>query len=395
MENYRIKELRTVWNAHIQDPVHPRTKVNGANPYDEQIMSMPTVIEDQKKPTAALAVSTKATHPGYYFFFIYNLQNYYHFVYDTLPYLWFYFHIKRTREFLPLKLLLPKDHKFLQFQREFLALLGFKPGDFVYAEDNARYECLYIPTSLTYGRLKSNPSQTASNAPPDHEAHAIWNMLVAAAPQRSLIPTMPRKFYISRRPHGNLANIGTNYTTRRRCINEDELVGIAASHGFKEIFCENLTTEEKLALFAHATHIVGFVGGGLTNALFSPPSTVVCCIETPDFLLINSRFMHSVSHTRVTFLPATSLAPYKGIPLYTRVKSQSTGHIGEVVDVLDDGRIKVQYSEKPVAGFALDGTYVEASFPESDLVRLDNGLNSPFVCDLDSLRKYFESVSES
>ena len=42
------------------------------------------------------------------FFFIYNVENYYHFIYDTLPYLYYYFEVKKSVS--NLKLLI-ENHK--------------------------------------------------------------------------------------------------------------------------------------------------------------------------------------------------------------------------------------------------------------------------------------------
>jgi hypothetical protein len=207
----------------------------------------------------------------------------------------------------------------------------------------------------------------------------------------------PKKIYISRRSHlhNNTQNMGTNYTTRRRCINEDEVVDLFCSHDYKEIFCENLTTDEKISLFARATHVAGFIGGGMANLLFSNPATIVTCIETPEFLKINQRFIHSMDHTKITYLPITAHSPFEGPwPLYVRVKVKDTGLIGETEEWCK-GVYKIKIAEKPVAGFSLSDTFIIKSYSPDELEPLDGGLNSPFICDIESLRIHLESLSDS
>ena len=111
----------------------------------------------------------------------------------------------------------------------------------------------------------------------------------------------PEKIYISRRTwlHNNLENIGTNYTERRRCVNEDEIAELFISQGFEEVFCENLSMKEKIAMFSNAKVIAGPIGGGMCNVIFSPPETKVISINSPKFFDVNSRFEYSMSHTNL------------------------------------------------------------------------------------------------
>jgi hypothetical protein len=252
-----------------------------------------------------------------------------------------------------------------------------------YAEDGATYETLYLASSLTHGR--TNDGTCASGLPPSLEAASIWRRLSAGVKLAG-----PQKLYISRRSwiHGNTSNIGTNYTTRRQCINEDEVVALFERHGYKETFCELMTMEEKIAAFSAATHVAGFIGGGMANLLFSPPQTRATCIETPEFLRINERFRHSMDHTQITYLPVTSLAPHEGPwPLYVRVLIKVSGLIGEIAGWVD-GKYSVKVSNNDVAGFELDANFKEGCYAPDELEPLDGGLNSPFVCDLNVLEKY-------
>ena len=106
----------------------------------------------------------------------------------------------------------------------------------------------------------------------------------------------PKKIYISRRTHlhNDFSNIGTNYTQRRKLVNEDQLVDKLINDGYVEVFTEKLSTIEKIAYFANASHIVGCIGGGIANVLFSKPTTKLTAIISPTFLEINKRFKYSL-----------------------------------------------------------------------------------------------------
>lgn len=385
----RIKSCTLYYDAVLTDPHYLRCKINGKNPYDEKVMSMPQL--HTLLPHSYISEHVCLPYKtGVYFFFIYNLENYYHFLYDTLPYLNFYFSLSPRPT-----LLVEKDHKFLKFQKEMLLLLGILEKDIEYATD-ATYEHLYVPTSLTHGQLINGAN--ASNYPPDALAYKVWGKLNESVYYS--LPT-PKKFYVSRRSyiHGDSSNIGTNYTTRRRCINENAVVELVKSYGYEEVFCEIMSTEQKIATFKNATHIIGFIGGGMANTLFSPGSVKVGTILTPEFNKINTRFVHCMNHCKLSMLDITDLAPYTGIfPLFTRVQikdkcSALFDKIGEV-HACEDGKYSVHVSPNVIAGFSLDASLIVSEFYESQLMPLDGGLNSPFVCNITALKNYLDAESK-
>ncbi len=391
MEFTRRKETYLITNAVLTDPIYPRCRINGKYMYDEQIMSMPSVMSTDNGIDSNTEKSITPIHveKGHYFFFIFNFENYYHFLYDTLPYLHFYMEVRKL--FPACKLLVPSSYsKPLAFQKETLELFGIQSIEI--ARDGVSYEFLHVPTSLTHGKTLNGES--ASNLPPSNEAFDIWKHLAKQANPWSA----PKRFYISRRSwiHGRTDNIGTNYTTRRRCMNEDALVSMLAGYGFQEVFCELLTMSEKIYLFQNATHVVGFIGGGMANLLFSPSETKVACIPTPDFLRINTRFQFSMNHTAIHYLECTELASYEGpFSLYTRVQHVQTEKVGEVQSWNSEkGLSKVAWSEKAVAGFSQTTDVFETEEFPIQLRALDKGLNSPFVCDLQNLRIWCEEFTE-
>ena len=397
---HRIRNMTHLEDAQLDGGASfPGCLVNGRSPYDEQVMSMPTAMTTD---VCAHIPATTETCAGHYFFFLFNFDNYYHFLYDTLPYLHFY-KILCSYSLSPVFLLVSSNIHWRPFHKEMFSLLGIPETAFCVARDGVKYEHLYVPTSLTHGHLLTG--EWASNLPPEPDAYNIW---IDAMKRALALPRMtaPLKIYISRRSHihGDMSNIGTNYTTRRRCVNEDEVVETVRQFGYTEVFCETQSMTEKIQMFGDVTHVIGFIGGGMANLLFSPEHVRVGCITTPDFLRINSRFRFSMEHTQIHYLPITTLASYTGsLPPYVRVRivdmsSVWANKIGEVDSFVDSSGAEVycvRIASGPVAGFALESSdSVRIHFRREQLEPLDAGLNSPFSCDIAALRKYLESSDE-
>ena len=347
------------------------------NPYDERIMSLQkdTLYDgDEWSPTNQPSVKHICLDPVY--FFIYNVDNYYHFIYDALPILAGYFFMRKT---LPtLQLLIQTSHPTKKslppFVTEMLRALGII--SFQFANKYTQYNQMIIGTSLTHGRQ--------SNSPPSPQAYSIWNNRPSFESQ-----DLPKRFYVSRRSwaHGQTVNVGTNYTTRRKCVNEMALVYLLKEYGIIEIFTECLSTEYKLAMFAQADVVVGVIGGGMCNLLFSPQTTKSLCIVTPEFLKINERFKYSMEHTQITYSYCTNHveSPNK-YTLYTRIKvinpeSPAYGQLGEIEELLHNAYV-VRMLSNDIAEFSQDFAMESRVLKEWEVEALDGGLNSPYICDL-------------
>lgn len=347
------------------------------NPYDERVMSLQRDSfydnDEWKEYSYSEPCGTiKSPH----FFFIYNVDNYFHFIYDTLPILYTYFKLKEQEP--TLKLLLntshPSKYDLAPFVKEFLAQLGIT--EWSTPHPGAKYKTVYVSTSFTHGGK--------SNTMPSFEAYCLWKRF------STLQSKGPKHFYISRRSwvHGKTENMGTNYTMRRKCENEDEVVQLLAKYNIQEVFTELLTTEEKLALFQNAELVVGIVGGGMCNLLFSPPTTKTLCINTPYFLDINERFQHSMNHTqlKISHCSSHTLSP-GAFRLYSRVRvttddHQYFGYVGEVEGFPTQGQVLVSLSSNDIAGFSQDFPLTKVVLQEQDLTAVDQGLNSPFTVNL-------------
>jgi hypothetical protein len=361
------------------------------SPYDERVMSLQCDSFYEQNVYTGSCPFVRYVECSPVFFFAYNVDNYFHFLYDTLPYLYYYQQIKNQEP--ECRLLLQTSHPskttLPAFVVETLDLLGIQ--DYLFVKPDTIYRKMYVGLSMTHGG--------ASSSPPYLSAYQVWDDLKTNALQRvgpSFTP-IP-KFYVSRRSwlSKHPENIGTNYTTRRKCINEDDLVSFLQSKGFQEIFCEDLTMAEKIAYFASAKEVAGVIGGGMSNALFCNRDTVVHCLVTPGFLEINARFEHSMNTGKlVLYKDICPLAPHEGsFSLYTRAKildsdSEFFEKIGEICSY-ENGKYQLQVSKEGVAGFSQDFHLDSCWIEETKLSPLDKGLNSPYMCDLEKFKPYFQ-----
>jgi capsular polysaccharide biosynthesis protein len=250
-------------------------------------LNRPTVYENEMKYEIELPVKFKNFCSVPVFYFVYNMANYYHFIYDTLPYLYSYLNEKQIHPELKLLVSPPENNSDLYpFVWESLELLGIFKKDVIFLNPETIYNTVVVGSSLTHNGL--------SNSPPHSGVFDLINRMEGDCSETE-------KIYVSRRTwvHNNLENIGTNYTTRRKCINEDDVVELFKSYGYREVFCENMSMKEKIGLFKYAKYVAGPIGGGMCNVIFSPSTTKVLSINSPLFFEINSRFKYSMIHTEL------------------------------------------------------------------------------------------------
>jgi hypothetical protein len=354
------------------------------NPYDEKIMSFgDNLLNNNNNTEYILDNNTKTIIDKTIYFFIYNLDNYYHFIYDTLPYLYYLKEYNLTDTIL-VNYAHENINRLYDFNIDVFNKLELK---YIIHDSNNIYKTLIVPASLTHGGY--------SNDKPEIEFYNFFDKYLKFTKQ---IKIFPQKIYVSRRTHinNNTSNIGTNYTTRRKMINEDLLVSKLNDLGITEIFTENLTIEDKINLFSNATLIIGVVGGGMTNLLFSNKNTKTINIVTPYFLDINYRFRYCVEHTDYIYFDkvkhsCTSCLSVKHsctsdnhIPLYSRIKYKNK--IGEIIKYCGNDLYEITLSEN-IAGFNLTNNYDIKIINIKECEILDKGLNSPYIVDIDELIK--------
>lgn len=304
------------------------------------------------------------------FFFIYNTDNYFHYLYDTLPYLISYFHLKKSVPELKLLMQYPNDQRnqFYPFVLEFLELLQICREDIVLVDKSTFYKEVYISTSYTH--------DIDSNLPPRKEIYDFYRSISARVLSTYSLNTPP-KIYVSRRTwmHGDFSNIGTNYTTRRKMVNEDDLVDKLVADGFQEVFTEKLSTIEKIAYFAGATHVIGAIGGGISNVVFSPATTHLEAIVSPGFLDVNTRFKYSLDCVDVYYNHNTQHVEEGRFKKYMRVKFE--GGVGEIEEIYSESdTLVLSYTDGSNTGWNSECVFKRVEINMDQVEPLDNGLNS-------------------
>lgn len=354
------------------------------NPYDEKVMSLnKESFYDDNLYFDKIITNQNNLINDYVYFFIYNFDNYYHFLYDTLPYLYHYQFLKIHHPNLKLLINYPNKNmiNFYKFNIDILTKF-VSIDDLLIHDQNNIYTKIFIGNSLTHGGL--------SNMKPRNEVYELFNnMITSTIFNNDIIDKYKnyRKIYISRRTwiNNDVSNIGTNYTTRRKMMNEDELVKMLSEKGFIEIFTENLSIDEKMFIFNNAEIIIGSIGGGMANLLFSKPTTKSIIIVSPYFLDINYRFKFSLENTTFKYFNDTQIFyDNHKIPLYCRVSLIENNKIGEIIGYENDKFI-INLSNNDIAGFNNNNLFISNSFYESEFKLLDNGLNSPYLVDINKL----------
>jgi capsular polysaccharide biosynthesis protein len=364
-----------LWNSKKQELV---------SPYDEKVMSLnKESFYDGTYDISTHNMKELEVYSTPVYFFIYNFDNYFHFIYDTLPYLCSYFKLKKTIPNLKLLVSYPNTTRntFYKFNEDIFDIFNIR-DDIIIHNELYQYSAMYVANSLTHGGM--------SNDPPHKEIYELFNNLNIPLSIKSL----PKKIYISRRTwiHNDKTNLGTDYTQRRKMMNEDILVEKLIDNGFEEVFCENLSMIEKIQLFKQADEIVGAIGGGMCNLLFSLSSAKVICIVSPYFLDINKRFHYSMDHTNIQYIYDTEVYKTHGqYPLYVRVKitdnNEYYNRIGEIIDyhLNNKDSYLVQLSNNDVAGFNNAIEFQKVYFNKDQFELLDQGLNSPYTVNIESV----------
>lgn len=171
-------------------------------------------------------------------------HNYFHWMFETVGGLLI------TREFVPSDARVVVSEELEPFEAETLAAVGIDP-DSVFVLPPDRF--------VHFPELYILPRPCRKSAPPPILASVLRRLVGAGADSAG-----PRRIYITRQR-----------AERRRIINHDEVGITLARHGFSEVTAEALSVQEQIALFAQAEAIVGIHGAGLTNAVFSPPGTLL------------------------------------------------------------------------------------------------------------------------
>ena len=236
------------------------------------------------------------------------------------------------------------------------------------------YNEIYVSMSYTH--------DIDSNLQPRNEIYTFYNSIVENIKQQYphfVDIITPPKIYVSRRTwlHNDFNNIGTNYTTRRRLVNEDSIVEKLVIDGYQEVFTEKLSTIEKILYFANATHVVGAIGGGISNVLFSPKTTKLEAFISPTFLDVNMRFRYSLDCVDVKYNMNSRHAEEGEFKTYMRVKTKDGKIVGEIEQIYDN-KLLISYNDGSNTGWNSQNKYQQIEVDMTDVEKLDDGLNSPW-----------------
>jgi hypothetical protein len=346
-------------------------------PINEQIMSLKGVKNASTIEFTDQYISLYEDDPC--FFFVYNTDNYYHFVYDTIPYLISYLHLRKTVPRLKLLMNSPNNVRVTQydFVNELLELIGISFRDIKVIRNDIVYKTLYISDSYTHG--------IDSNLPPRCEVYKLYEDITSKVLKNNNVGSFDN-IYVSRRSwlHGNLSNIGTDYTTRRRMVNEEELIKYLQKNKYQEVFTETLTTIDKIFLFANAKSVVGAIGGGLCNVLYSNNNCNLISLNSPGFLDINKRFEYSFKQVNYIPFNDTYHESDDEFKLFMRVVVDNI--IGEIIAINND-TVTVSYTNSVVAGWNKNIQYNTVTAQKQVVKKIDNGLNSPWNIDINKFKK--------
>jgi hypothetical protein len=364
--NYPIIEFQNIHSKEIINPIFEKT------------MSLSDI--DITKFTSHENKNIVSDNSEPLFFLCFNLENYYHFIYDTLPYLISYLELKK--EIKKLKLLI-QNSNLKRFVLETFELLDIKDDDLIKISDSVLYKEIYFSDSFTHGKN--------SNLPPHKQSYLIYEKLIKSSYKFKNDTVNNPKLYVSRRSwiHGNMENIGTNYTDRRTLLNETDIVNFLKEKDFNEIFTENLTMSEKINLFNSAKIVIGPIGGGLVNCLFSNRNCKLIVLNSPTFFDVNSRFLFSFRNVSTTIYNNSYHVDRGKWKRYQRVYIENDNVIGEIIEI-NSKKILVNHSKDMISGFSKNSNYEKKWFYKKHCVALDNGLNSPFQINLKIFIKFYE-----
>lgn len=351
------------------------------NPINEKIMSLGKFESEINEIIYCNTKEKTKTNSNPLFFFVYNTDNYYHFIYDSLPYLISYLELKKEIPELKILMNYPNFQKKsnYKFVTEFLEILSLGEEEIEIINPNTKYETVYVSNSYTH--------DGKSNIPPRNEIYDFYKKIVNIVKNKfNTNQNYPKNIYVSRRTwiNNDLSNIGTNYTSKRKLVNEDDVVNYLIKNDFVEIFTESLTTIEKILLFSSVKNIVGPIGGGLCNVLFSNEDTKLKVLNSPTFLDVNKRFIFSFDKVDYEIFDISSHVESGEIKKFMRVKFDDK--VGEVINIEND-KLTINFSYSSVAGWNNDIVFNKITKNINEVEKLDEGLNSEWKIDLHLLKE--------
>ena len=104
-------------------------------------------------------------------------------------------------------------------------------------------------------------------------------------------------------------------------------------------------------------------------------------------LEINKRFLISLQNVDLHIFDDTKHIEESEFKTYMRIKHNDI--IGEIYKINDNGTINVNYSKTKIPGWNMDMEYETITLDTKNCIKLDNGLNSPWLINIKSLKEKF------
>ena len=148
------------------------------NPIEEITMSLKEISDNNQIYFDEIKSTNRVSNPVFYF--IYNTDNYFHFIYDSLPYLISFFEIKKKYPDLKLLMNYPNYQKteFYQFTIEFLELIGISQKEIILLDETSTYDKIFVSSSFTHG--------IDSNLSPREEIYLFYNEIIKKTKRNEL-----------------------------------------------------------------------------------------------------------------------------------------------------------------------------------------------------------------
>ena len=152
-------------------------------------------------------------------------------------------------------LILPPNLKDRSYISESLNLLGVNKFIFLKKDNWYYFKRLTFPVHLA----------------PTGNYHEETMRILRSKVTQNLQAQPALKVYISR-----------SKASRRKIVNENEVLPLLSGMGFKTVFCEDLSFLEQVKLFSKVKYLVSNHGAGLSNMLFMSPKASVFELRKSD-----------------------------------------------------------------------------------------------------------------
>lgn len=183
-----------------------------------------------------------------------NAENYYHWLFDSLPRLHLLNLAGYTFDEIDHFLL---DHSARAFQIESLERLGISKAKIVHCSKRTLTRCSRLIVPSMPGPLGYPPRW-------------VGDFLRKRFVSDDVGSPREKRIYISRR-----------HARGRKIVNESDIVPALVRHGYEIVCTERMTFSEQVALFASAGEVISMHGAGMSNIVFAPPGAKILELGSP------------------------------------------------------------------------------------------------------------------